>query len=233
MEYETEMTLEDLQREIDREKWLASERAGRDLCGTADYCAFCNKKECNPCARAFRAWEKNEMLKAAAVTEESEARREIRYRRSFKSKLIQNEKIQDFYSRLKNNILGYAGLKCRLSFHYETFRTGKNIFAKFGISGKTLCLYLALSPSALENGKYRFTDVSDKKSYAQVPVKLRITSNRALNYAKQLIKLLAEKSELANVGNILMDYRYAYASDEKLIAKGLVKPYLVTVRNKK
>ena len=40
------------QRVLDVEKWLASERAGRDLCGTMSWCAFCVKAEVHPCAKA-------------------------------------------------------------------------------------------------------------------------------------------------------------------------------------
>ena len=50
-----ELTAEELaqlQKTIDVDKWLASERAGRDLCGEASYCAYCIKAETSPCARA-------------------------------------------------------------------------------------------------------------------------------------------------------------------------------------
>lgn len=112
--------------------------------------------------------ETEEILKeenAEEKAEESLAGRELvtRYRRSFRSRLIQNENIQEFYSQLKNNILGYAGVKCRMSFHYESSCVGKSLIAKFNVSGKTLCLYLALAPSLYENGKYRFEDVSAEK----------------------------------------------------------------------
>lgn len=57
--------------------------------------------------------ETEEILKeenAEEKAEESLAGRELvtRYRRSFRSRLIQNENIQKFYSQLKNNILEYA-----------------------------------------------------------------------------------------------------------------------------
>lgn len=42
--------LEKLQKIIDIDKWLASEKAGRDLCGEASYCACCVKAETYPCA---------------------------------------------------------------------------------------------------------------------------------------------------------------------------------------
>ena len=44
--------LEKLQKIIDIDKWLASEKAGKDLCGEASYCACCVKAETYPCARA-------------------------------------------------------------------------------------------------------------------------------------------------------------------------------------
>ena len=40
------------QGELDVEKWLASERAGSDLCGSMSWCAFCIKAEMYPCAKA-------------------------------------------------------------------------------------------------------------------------------------------------------------------------------------
>lgn len=40
------------QRTLDVEKWLKSERAGRDLCGSMAYCVFCVKAETHPCAKA-------------------------------------------------------------------------------------------------------------------------------------------------------------------------------------
>ena len=40
------------QGELDVEKWLASERAGSDLCGSMSWCAFCMKAEMYPCAKA-------------------------------------------------------------------------------------------------------------------------------------------------------------------------------------
>ena len=40
------------QRVLDIGKWLASEEAGRDLCGTMPWCGHCVKAESYPCAKA-------------------------------------------------------------------------------------------------------------------------------------------------------------------------------------
>ncbi len=273
------------QKVIDVEKWLASEQAGRDLCGTMHYCVFCVKAEMNPCAKAeFRGKMRdalNELESETAAADESaeretedilaersaeeeavqalaedrgsesvrerirsvradETAREIpagyeevtRYRRTFKSKLIQNERAQDHYTELKNALAELSGVKSRVCQGGENFRVGRNKVAVLKIAGKTLMMYLALDPCDYEDTKYRFTDVSDKKTYAETPMKVKITSARALKHAKELIADLSARLELANVGCIYMDYHFPYKTDEQLIAKGLIKPYKVLVKKK-
>ena len=43
----------ELQQKLDVEKWLGSEEASRDLCGSYIYCPYCNKAEDAPCANAY------------------------------------------------------------------------------------------------------------------------------------------------------------------------------------
>ena len=169
-----EERLRAIQQEIDVEKWLASEQAGRDLCGEATYCTYCDKTLTDPCARSLLTEQAEKAAEGREVADKSEAKEEVetsiagkavevtvevarpgyeqvtRYRRSLKSKLIQNEAAQGYYNALKNEFLGYDGVRSRISFNYETFRKGKKLLAKFLISGKTLSVYLALSPEEFE-----------------------------------------------------------------------------------
>ena len=46
--------LELVQKELDTKKYEESAKAGKDLCGTYDYCKYCNKKNKYPCAAAVR-----------------------------------------------------------------------------------------------------------------------------------------------------------------------------------
>ncbi len=41
------------QRQLDKEKWLDSEKHGKDMCGEYPYCSACDKSVEYPCARAF------------------------------------------------------------------------------------------------------------------------------------------------------------------------------------
>ncbi len=43
------------QRKIDYDKWLESEKKHKDMCGSYDFCKYCNKKLENPCAKAVEA----------------------------------------------------------------------------------------------------------------------------------------------------------------------------------
>ena len=265
-----------LQHALDIEKWLASEQAGRDLCGAMSWCGYCIKAEKDPCARAqmrqkldtaidelvddivekeaekehpdgetraILREEAEEEIAAEDLTERSDGAapaKEIpdgyeevtRCRRSFLSRLIQSETVQDYYTELKNAMLGYAGVKARLCKAGENFRVGRNRIARFVIRGKTLSLYLALDPAPFENSKYRFEDVSDKKSYAATPMRLRITSARAVRHAKELFRILAQRLEISEVGCMYTDYHYPYRSDEELISSGLIVPYRTLVKKR-
>ncbi len=274
-----------MQRVIDVDKWLASEAAGRDLCGTMDWCGLCVKAETHPCAKAkFRKQLQDALAEAtaeaapdaqAAGTEGPDAEvsailgEELaeecaaedlagergaaaqngqvlqdarpapdgyeyvtRFRRSFASKIIQNETAQDLYTEIKNAVLSYGGVKSRLCVGSENFRIGRQKIAKLAVAGKTLMLYLALDPKQFEDTAYRFEDMSDKRSHAATPLRVRLTSRRAVRKAKELLDILARKFGLSPVGCIYTDFHYAYRSDEYLIGKGLIKPYRALVKKK-
>ncbi len=282
MDEMTDEMLAERQHVLDVDKWLASEAAGYDLCGSFTFCARCDKTETHPCARAearhmaelekeTEQFEEEEALleenedipaedaaegeeiaaadasdddeeePAAAETPAAADESEIpagyewvtRYRRSFKSRLIQNEKMQDFYTEVRNALSELAGLRSRVSQACENFRFHGDRIARLSVGGKTLTLYLALDPDAYEDTKYRYEDVSDRKTYAETPMKVRVTSKRMVKYAKELIADLAAKHEVPVVGHIPMDYHAPFEDDAALIKKGLIKPYNVLVKKKK
>lgn len=148
----------------------------------------------------------------------------IRYVKSFSAKLCQSsDLLKERYSALKNDLLSYKKTKDRLSWHYETFRAGRPIIAKFSISGKTLSLYLALDPSEFTDTKYHFKDVSAVKKYQAVPMRLKIKSNRSVRWAKELIYIMSEKLGLKRIDREEVDYYPEYMSLEQLIELKQVK----------
>ena len=151
----------------------------------------------------------------------------VHYRTSFMSRFIQaEERIQDYYSVVKNILLSYQNVKSRISWSHESFYNGKTSCAKLNVKGKTLVLYLALDPARYEGTKYRFTNVSDKPKYEKTPMKLKIRSDRALKYALELIVDMMSELGIAHGDMPDIDYRLPYETVDKLIDKGLVKVVL-------
>lgn len=152
-----------------------------------------------------------------------------RYRHSFSSRVgLAEDEVQEYYSILKNKLLSYKGVKGRLSWGMESFNKGRNYIAKVNVKSKTIYLYLAMDPAeiaALEDGKYRIKDLSEKKKYAAVPVLFKIKGPRKLKYALELIELLcAGKMELPlNKKFVETDYKRHGISVDALVDSGDIK----------
>ena len=167
---------------------------------------------------------------------EMEARGEVRlvsrYRRSSRSRMIQSrDNVQEYYSILKNALLSYKGIKSRLSWDYDSFNRGRVKVAKITAKTRTVYLYLAIDPATLQDTKYFFEDMSDKKKYAEVPVLLKIKGERKLKHALELIeKVCGEELQLPPVKDFAAeDYIEPYRDTATLVQEGLIKQYTAAV----
>jgi cell division protein FtsN len=148
---------------------------------------------------------------------------DIQYVSSFKAKLIQSS--DDFkkkYIELKKAILSYKGTKSRITWHFETISVGKNVLLRFGIRGKTLCIYYALDYNNFENTKYKMENATAKK-HSSAPCLYRIKNNRRFKYAMELIEMVAKKNNLVIGKEPKDDYYLPYEEKDALIEKGLIK----------
>lgn len=146
------------------------------------------------------------------------------YSRSYMSKLIQAEATtQERYSQIKNELLSYGKMRSSVAWTNETFRTGNKTVARIMLRGKTVLLLLALDPNEFTTTKYAGEDVSDVKRYANTPMRLRVTSERRLKYALELIALLVGREGYEKNNYTPVTYSYEYQTDEQLIEAGLIK----------
>jgi len=237
----------EFQKEFDEEKWLKSEKAGRDLCGEEEFCAFCDKDKDCPCGRAHGIYERNSDIgetdedyaefeeesdgKEPAFGDDGAVRYVTRNRRSFLSKLIQNESLQQKYSDIKNAICCYKKVKSRIIFRGENIFFGRKKLAFIAIRGKSLYLYLALDCNNFLGSKYRFEDVSEKKTYEKTPMKVKVSGVRSFKHAVELLNILAKNNELS-INTKYNDEIYSapYENDAELTEKGLIKKYLVAIK---
>ncbi len=151
----------------------------------------------------------------------------VRYRTSFMSRLIQAEgELQDYYTIVKNALLSYKGVKARTSWNFESFNKGRVQCAKLNIKGSAFQVYLALDPNEYNANKYHFTDVSDKPKLDQVPMLLKVKSERGLKYALELIEEMMNKLGMEKIETPNVDYHMPYETTEALAARDLVKVIL-------
>ena len=101
------------------------------------------------------------------------------------------------YDAIKNAFLSYrpAGkkgrsLRARITRGGETFGCGRTVIAKLCLVGGYLRLFLALDPKAYNVQKYHHKDYSEVARYAKLPFMLRLTSDRQVRYAIELIDVL-------------------------------------------
>ena len=150
---------------------------------------------------------------------------EYYYNRSFEAKLIQaSEENQNFYQIIKNHILAYKGVNDRMSWNYETFRTGRKLLVMMVIKGKTLNVYLALEPNAYTDTKYRYEDASSVKKYEDVPMRCKIKNFLNLRYCCELIDILMDQNGCDYPGtDPEVDYHREYEPIEPLVERKLAK----------
>ena len=164
-----------------------------------------------------------EEKKVVTVGENKDTAFEIRYARSFKAKLIQaDEKLKANYAEIKNEILSYKNVKSRTSWSAETVRAGRQSIFKFGVRGKTLCVYYALNAGDFADSKYKVEEVKSGR-FAQVPCLYRIKNGRRVSYAKELIAVIAKKFGLKKGEQSALTFDLSYEDDESLLKRGLIR----------
>lgn len=113
------------------------------------------------------------------------------YRYSFEARLsLGDEAMRAHYTALAEALTSYTGVRRRATWHYDAFYHGRGTCARIGVRGKTVFLYLALSPNDYNPAKYHFSDVSDVSLYRGTPMQLRVRSDRALRLACELIRTM-------------------------------------------
>jgi predicted transport protein len=152
------------------------------------------------------------------------------YKKSFTAKMIlAGDSTIAVYQQLKDACTNRKKVNNRLSFEKETIKFGRTKIGVMKIARKNLSLYLALDPKKLEGTKYKFTDVSDKKTYIDYPVQLKLKSERSVKYAIELLNnLFEEAGAITQVGAEDVSYKdvFYYRDFNTLLAQGLIKKYV-------
>lgn len=97
------------------------------------------------------------------------------------------------YDAIKNEFLSYRSvngksLRTRFTVGSESFGCGNFVFARLGLVGGYLRLYLALDPTHYNNKKFHHKDLSGVAKYANTPLMIKLSSNRQVANALLLIE---------------------------------------------
>lgn len=127
----------------------------------------------------------------------------LQYEKSFLAKLaLADDNVRNYYAILATRYLSYDKVKSRTGWAGVSFSHRRNKLAMITINGKTLCLYLAIDPETITEGKFRTKDTSALKKYEDTPVLLKIKSGGALRYALKLIEVQTRKQDIEYKKNL-------------------------------
>ena len=151
---------------------------------------------------------------------------QIRYDKSQTAKLMQSDDVvKNYYDLIKNELLSYKGVKCRLSWKHESFRKGRVCLAKLKVRGKHLRLLLPLNPADYVDTKYKVKDLSNKKAHADTPCGYSIKNDRRSVYAKDLIATVMQTNGVEKAETEFVKYSrdFPYDTTDNLIYRKLIK----------
>ena len=121
--------------------------------------------------------------------------------------LCVDEETQGYYNEIRNEFKSYKGVNARISKGYDSFRKNKQLIARILLSGKTIRLYLRLNAGNYENSKFHKQYVGDKKTYAEIPMLVKIKSKRGLANAKLLVQdLMKQENAVKKTRFTKVDY---------------------------
>ena len=155
--------------------------------------------------------------KTSYVEEEFE---QMKYVYTFTAKIIGLKPQQkEWYSRLKNELLGYGKVRANMGKRDERFSLGRKTVARIAVRGKTLCLLAAQPAEFFADKKYKV-----KAARGGEYSLYKVTSERSLKKACVLIAdVMAAAGATKRADYEPMDYYMPREGIMSLMAKKLVK----------
>lgn len=179
-------------------------------------------------ADEIRTNEQEQGSAGSTATEESGWLDKLRYNRSFTAKLLLSDPtVKEYYAAVATELLSYERVHSYTGWSGVTFSAGRVTFARCAVSGKTLCLYLAVDPATSSGTRYRAKDVSETRRYEKTPALFSIRSQGALKHALDRIREAAALLSLTKKDPLpepIQARLFPADSFRNLITRGLIRP---------
>lgn len=141
---------------------------------------------------------------------------------SFEAKLALSEEVtRGYYKKIVDYVLSY-GVNLIRSRKKERIYKGRNLFAVLTFRGKKLAIALAMDPVSAHS-KYHAKDMSALKKFEKTPMLMRITSERKVKYAIELLERLFAEAGLENKNLSVTTKPVRARSKKYLLAQGQIK----------
>ncbi len=112
---------------------------------------------------------------------------------TFKYRLRKSPNAKIRYEVIKDALLKLNGVRVISGKFSETYKIKGKPLVKFAMRGKTLNAFLGLNPSDYAESKYIYTDVSNVKKFKNYSMRLKLTSERQVRWAIELIDEMAKQ----------------------------------------
>ena len=134
------------------------------------------------------------------------------------------------YDAVKNAFLSYKPaerrkkpIRARITGNCETFGVGRSVYAKLALVGGYLRLFLALDPKQYSEQKYHQKDYSEVARYAKTPFMIKLSSDRQVKHAIELI------DEVMRANGYVPDENYVPKDQAGIFKAPRKKPKVVYV----
>ena len=117
--------------------------------------------------------------------------------RTLEEKLLELPETKARYDEVSALLSSIVGARVIEAKKYRTFKVKNTPIARLVVRGKTLNIYLAISPESLAGSKYKFTDRSNSSKFKNYPTRVKVTSDRQLRWTKELINRIIEENHLS------------------------------------
>lgn len=117
--------------------------------------------------------------------------------RTLEEKLLELPETKARYDEVSALLSSIVGARVIEAKKYRTFKVKNTPVARLVVRGKTLNVFLAISPESLAGSKYKFTDHSNSSKFKNYPTRVKVTSDRQLRWTKELVNRIIEENHLS------------------------------------
>ncbi len=159
----------------------------------------------------------------AEVSADSDFRSNISYDYSFISKLhLSSKETRAYYKEIISFIKSY-GVNVTRTWDKEKICVGRNVLAVISFKGMKLSIAYKLDVNEYAESKYKLVDMSAIKRFEKTPAFMKVTSDRKVKWAIELLNIVFSKEGLENKNLPTKEKNIPAKTREALIKDNLIR----------